>query len=564
MSLQNLNSKFRMSGIRFLRDFMKKKLYILKVLIMLVASQAVIGCSKQKSHPKYRESLLRVNLPQQPETMDPRKGRDLSSSMLHGLLFEGLTRIGPSASDEKALAYAIDLSDDKTVYTFHLREAVWSNGKPITAHDLEYSWKSMLDSSFPCPNANILYCILNAEEAKKGLLSIDQVGIQSIDDHTLQVKLKAPTPYFLNLTSFCVFFPVSKDIASSHPQWSDTVSDFFVCSGPYKIASWKKNSEILLEKNPNYWNKDNVSLEKICISLIESPNTALEMFEKGELDMIGSPYTPIPQDAIQALSEQNKLIPFPEAKTLFCSFNTTKAPLNNVHIRRALSLSIDREAIVANMGTIGDIPAVNFVPPTLKNGKNDAFIESHNNDAAAEELELGLTELGISLEDLNSLTLIYPNQDGHTKLAQAIQEQWRKNLGITIKLEVVDYNLYLNRVSSYDFDISQFYWVAQYDDPVSILDRFKYRSNPKNYPKWENEEFINLLNASAFAEDAKRVTILDEAEALIMCEMPLAPIFHSYNVRMIQPYVHGLFSSSLGSVHLHQVYFEETETTAKE
>lgn len=528
---------------------------------ILLISSFLCGCfTKNTSSPQEKKIELKLNLPQEPTSLDPRKGGDIYSSALHFLLYEGLTKISESSSCDYGLAYKIDLSSDNLTYTFYIRDAFWSDGTPITASDFEQSWKSMLDPSFPCPNAHLLYPIENAEEAKTSLCPLDKVGIRSIDSKTLQVKLKSPTPYFLNLISFCVFYPIHHKIIDSKSGTLDESGKNLVSSGPYILKSWKHHDVLSLEKNPLYWNQESVSLKKIRISFIENETTALEMFAKQELDILGLPYTNIPIDALETYSKTPLLRGFPVGKTIFCSFNVQHPLFANKHIRKAFSLAIDRQAIVDTIGISNEIPAVNFVPPALKNGINSKYFEKVDIENAKKELELGFKETGLTKKDFEAVTLIYPQRENSNSLCQILQQQWLANLGINIQLECLDFKIFLEKLNSSQYALCQYNWVAQYDDPMNILERFRKKSNPKNYCNWENQEYISLLDLSAYEQGPKRSSLMDKAERIILEEMPLAPIFHSSSFRMIQPYVKGVFTSSIGSIHLEKIEFlEKTE-----
>lgn len=532
---------------------MKRPSYL---YIFILSLFTFYSCSDLSHKQEQKKETLRINLPEEPATMDPRKGGDIYSSSMHFLLFEGLTKITPTSSGDYGVAYKIDISKDRLTYTFHLRDSLWSDKTPVTAYDFEYSWKSMLDPSFPSPSAILLYPILNAEEVKKGFLPLESVGIHSLDEKTLVVTLKSPTPYFLNITSFCALFPVCKHNTEKHPDWAEEQSPSFISNGPYNLTEWKHQDEIILEKNPNYWDKDDVDLKRIHITLVENENTALEMFENKELDILGSPYTSISIDAAEVLNHKNFLKSYPVGKTLCCYFNVQKPMLNNKSIRKALSLAIDREAIVNTVGILGDISAVNCVPPVLKQGRNIVLIPSFNIEIARSYFEDGLQQLNMTAQDFNQIKMIYPSKDIYHKIAQAVQDQWEKHLGISIQLQSLDYKTFLATARRGDFDICHCQWVAQYDDPMSILDRFKISSDPKNNSKWENKEYARLLDASAFLSGKERNAILDQAEAILMDEMPVAAIMHSSSVRMVQPYVKGIHTSSIGQVHLHKIYFE--------
>jgi len=540
---------------------MRRFIYATLSLLLTTLS----SCSKSSSiTPGATSSTLHINLPEEPVTMDPRKGGDSYSCSLHFLLFDGLTRITEKSSGDHGIADRVDLSEDKLTYTFHLREAKWSNGLPITAYDFAYSWKSMLDPSFPAPNANMLYPILNAEEAKKGLVSVDAVGVTALDEKTLVVTLKTPTPYFLNLTSFCAFFPVCKEVAQNHPEWADKASPLFTCSGPYTLTEWKHGNEFLLDKNSSHWDIDNISVDKIHISLVKDENTVLELFDQGKLDLVGMPFTNISVDAAETLCKKGLLEACPVGRTLICSFNVHHPILSNLNIRQALSKAIDREAIASSVGVLGDSPALNFVPPALKRGKNIPLIEPMNAKEARAHLQAGLQELGLEVSDLEKITLIYPIQERARSVVQILQENWMKHLGVKIELQSVTFKDFLTSINQGNFDICHFYWLAQYDDPMNILDRFRYKTNPKNYSKWENQEYIDLLEASAMADKDEREQLLQQAEELIMRELPIAPIIHTSILRMKQPYVQNLQTFSIGFTPLQSIHLEPHSVDAKE
>ena len=388
-------------------------------------------------------------------------------------------------------------------------------------------------------------------------MSQEDIGIKVLDSKTLQITLGSPTPYFLNLISFCVFYPVNHTISSKNLKWCDKVSPDFVSNGPYKIVKWRHDDEIIVEKNEYYWDKDNVFLPSIHISLVDNENTALEMFKRGELDLLGSPYTNVTIDSSNFLNENNFLTSHPVAKTQMCSFNVERPPFNNKHIRKALGFAIDRDAVVKSIGVLDEIPAVNFVSPVLKKGKNKAFIKTFDPIKAKEELEIGLHELNMVLSDFQKIVMIYPRYEVNHKLAQVLQQQWRENLGLQIQIESTDHVIFLTKTNKKDFDLCQYYWVAQYDDPMNILDRFKKKLNPKNYSSWENQEYIKLLDASYYATGEKRDIILDQAETIIMDEMPITTIYHACSYQVKQPYVKGVYTSAIGSIHLQKIVFEE-------
>lgn len=535
--------------------FMKTISHLLfSIALLLIGGSCQQNTSKLSSKQPVKIEQLRLNLCHEPATMDPRKGGDIISSHMHFLLFEGLIKLNENGSLSLAQAESIDISPDGKIYTFHLRNSNWSNGDPVTATDFEKSWKDILDPAFPSVNAHLLYPIVNAEAAKKGLVPLSDVGIQAVDAKTLAVTLENPTPYFLDLVAFCVFFPVNKQIDEADPNWAYDAGDHFVSNGPYRLKSWKHNNEIVAERNPMYWAKERVAADRIHLSMIDNAMTALQMFENGELDIIGNPLSPLPVDALPILNQKGMLKKKPIAGTTMVSFNTQKVPFSNANIRKAFAMAINREEIVSNITQLNEQIATNAIPPILKNNRNREFFKDHDVETAQKLLELGLEELGINREDLKELTYHYTTNDLNNKIAQAIQQQISKVLGIKIKLEGMENKVFMDKLTKRDYLVAQALWVAQYSDQMNILERFKYKHNAKNYSDWENAEFIQLLDQSAFETGQKRLATLEKAEEIFLNEMPIAPIYHWEFSYMVQPYLNDVGLSPIGDV-----YFEDID-----
>ena len=292
--------------------------FFLCAVVLLLASTFA---SCQRKAPCVKKNQLNINVNHEPPTMDPRKGGDGVSSTMHFLLFDGLTHLNSDSSTSPALAEKIELSEDRKTYTFYIRESYWANGDRVTSYDFESSWKDILDPKFPAPNAHLLYPIKNAEAAKRGIVSLDAVGIHAPDEKTLIVELDHPTPYFLQLTSFCVFYPVNKKNEEQHPQWMFNADEKFIGNGPFLLKSWKHNDEIFMVKNPNYWDSDSVKLDSIHMVMVHDETTALHMYEQGLLDMIGAPMSHLPTDALKELSEKKLLQTKAAGGSTICSFN---------------------------------------------------------------------------------------------------------------------------------------------------------------------------------------------------------------------------------------------------
>lgn len=519
---------------------------------------ALVFCiSCEKKEQMKSKQILRLNLTYEPTTMDPRKGSDAVTSLAHFMLYEGLTKITPASTHELGCAERIDLSKDKLVYTFHLKDTYWTNGDLVTAYDFEYAWKKLLDSKFPCPNAHLFYPIKNAEALKKGLVTQDDLGVKALDAHTLQVTLENPTPYFLDLTSFCVFFPVPKKVAEKDPYWAELQGPELVTNGPFVLSSWRKCNEIIVRKNHNYWNKSLPKLDQIEISIINNELTALGMYQNGQLDFLGCSLTSIPSDWIQKFASQGLLQSKPLGASSFVTFNMDSYPFNNLNIRKAFAHAIDRKAIIENITQFDEVVATGCIPPVLKDYDQHTYFEDGNFTLAKEYFAEGLKELGINKEDLNGLVLNYFSNETYRRLAQTLQQQWRSVFDIEILLEENDFKVTMDKLNRKDYTFALMMMIIQYNDQMGILDRFKLKRNPKNYPGFDNEKYISLLDQSSHASsNEERKEIFRKAEELIAEEIPFSPIFHWNSIFLKKDKVKDFYISPIGSIHLQETYIE--------
>lgn len=489
-----------------------KKLFLLFFFLTIFQS-----CSK---NPQKIENM-RLCFHSDPTSLDPRRNSDVCTSNLLFMVYEGLTRLLPEGKVELALAESVDISPDGKTYIFHLRNANWSDGVPVTAHDFEYSWKKTLTPSFGAACPYLLYSVLNAEEAVNGTVDPSQVAIYAVDDHTLKIELENPTPYFLSLITFCNFYPIPKHKELENPAWHH---NSFVTNGPFIVKEWDRNQAILLEKNQKYWDAKNVHLDAIHILIVSDEKTSLRMFENGDLDVLNSLTSPLSIDEVVSLKQKGKVMTNPLGGTLFCTFNLQMAPLSNRSIRKALSMAIDRMGIIENISQLSEEPATRYIPSVVLATDKPLFPVS--DIALAKELfQQGVEELGAFPAE--PILLNCQANELHRRIAQAIQQQWKELFGLNIELCESDFKTQMSLLQNRNYAIALDSWVVQYTDPVSILERFKFRTTKKNYPGYENPEYIAILDKAAAVNDPdERLRLLQKAEALMAEEMPLAPIYH--------------------------------------
>jgi oligopeptide transport system substrate-binding protein len=520
---------------------MKKSVFTLLSSIVVLGA-ALAGCTGSSTSappgnqtgnnspapsPAHTEpKVFRTNIASEPRTTDPGLASDNISGAIAQSTFDGLTRNGEDDKPHEAVAEKIDVSEDGLTYTFHLRDSKWSNGDPVTAHDFEFAWKRALDPKTASEYAYQLYYIKNGEAYNSGKAKAEDVGVKALDDKTLEVKLENPTPFFLELTSFYTYMPVNKKVVEANPNWAMEASTH-VGNGPFKMQSWEHKSKIVLVKNENYWDKDSVKIDKIEINMIEDENTALSMFENGELDWVGAPFTSLPTDSIPALKEAGKLNTKAVATVYWYKFNTERAPFNNAKIRKAFAYAIDRKAIVENILQAGQIPATSTLPPSMAVNPNGYF-KDHDVETAKKLLAEGMKELGIT--KLPPVTISFNTSEGHKKIAEAIQDQWKQALGAEVKLENQEFKVYQETLNTGKYQVGRMGWVADFNDPVNILEVFRDKDGGNNDTRWENATYKKLLLQSAKERDPeKRKQLFAEAEAILMDEMPVIPIYFYTN-----------------------------------
>ncbi len=500
-----------------------------------------------------KPQVLKLNLHTEPPTADPGLAEDTTSGAIVRATFDGLTRSDESGKPVESAAESVEVSQDLKTYTFKIRDAKWSNGDPVTAKDFEFAWKRVLDPKTAANYAYQLYYIKNAEKANKGEAKLDDVGVKALDDKTLQVTLENPTPFFLELTSFYTYYPVNQKVVTADPKWA-TEAKTHVGNGPFKMESWEHKSKLVLVKNENYWDKDTVKLEKIEFSMVEDENTELSMYENGEIDWAGHPLSSLPTDAIPALKDSGKMTVQPIAGTYWYKFNTEKAPFNNVKIRKAFSYSIDRQSLIDNILQTGQLPATGAVPPSMEL-KSGGYFKDNDTETAKKLLEEGMKELGIT--KLPPITLSYNTSESHKKIAEAIQDQWKKNLGIEVKIENKEWKVYLEDLHEGNFQIGRMGWLGDFNDPINFLELYKDKEGGNNDTNWEHPKFKELLNQSALeADPAKRKQILADAEAILMDEMPIAPIYFYTQSWVKKDEVKGVKVDGLGFVDYKWAYIE--------
>ena len=545
-----LNYIYHKKGAFFMLFRRKSLKYFALLLLLFSVSILALGCgggAEQKAEEAAKdEQVLVYNMGTEPESLDPAKITGIPEGTVVYGLFDGLTR-NTSEGLKPAIAEKWEVSEDGLKYVFYLRDAKWTNGDPVTAHDFEYAWKRALNPETGCKYAYQLYYIKNGKAYNEGKITDpDQVGVKAIDDKTLEVTLEAPAPYFLYLTSFYTLFPVHKATVEANPDWANS-PETYVSNGPFKLAEWKHHDRIVQVKNEDYWDKDNVKLDKIVLTMIEEASTYLTMWENGELDAISSP----PLADMERLMKEGKVQTHPYLGTYYYILHTEKEPFDDPRVRRALGLAIDRKMLTEHVTKGGQIPALAFVPSGIPDADGGDFRENggeYIKDADYETARKLLEEAGYpNGEGLPEITILYNTSEAHKAIAEAIQEMWKTNLGIeNVKLTNQEWKVYLNSRKEGDFHIARAGWIGDYLDPMTFLNMFVTDSE-MNDGRWSNARYDELIALAKSTGDQKvRMEAMHEAEKILMEEMPIIPIYYYVQNVCVHDYVKGIFWDPLG------------------
>lgn len=620
-----------------------------------------------------------------PKTLDPHRATGSPESRILFGIFSGLLQMLPDGqpdpvnglqpmSPQPAIAKSYDVSDDKLTYTFHLRkDAVWSDGVPITSADFVWSWTRMLHPATACeynfqlfsvpfakafsssvvevgdrceielfdrpngdgtteadtgqtnnqnfPRGTMLYGTLreihkppkpefaedvtdderdnalgkwqedwvydldvanvspagevdwegttrsqsfvvnpNSPLADADTQRVHHVlvaftklgGMETPDKYTFVVNLKDPLPYFPSLTAYYPLFPVPRHVIEEHgmPMW--TKPQNIVSNGAYTVQMRRLRDRVRLKKNPKWFSADQTSIETIDCLSTEGQNTALNMYETGQIDWVTDP----PSALMEVLKERPDFYAAPMLSVYFYRLNTARKPLDDVRVRRALAMAIDRQQIVEQVTKSGQVPAFSLVPPGIAGYQSPPGFTP---DVA--EAKRLLDDAGYpGGRGIPKMTVLYNTSEGHRAIAEVIQQQLQNNLNVKVELENMEWGSFLDKTNQMDYDIARAGWVGDYADPNTFLDLWV-TGGPQNSTGWSSPEFDRLLKAAAAESDAeKRMKLLADAEAIWIAEMPVIPLYFYVGINMVKPRVKGFFPSPQDLHPLHLMSIQEEET----
>ena len=493
-------------------------------------------------------------------SLDPRYGLDGTSTQVIKMLFEGLVYIDSSGKVAPAIAASYEISSDKKTYVFHLKDCQWSNGMDITAYDFEYTWKSILKGKQDQRSAAIhnFRVIKNVSAYLYGDVGLHEVGVQSLDAKTLKVELENPIPYFLEAISNTCFFPVCKLIDKTNPQWAREKEKKFVCNGAFHLLYHHYDNEVLLEKNPLFWDSKHVSLHKISVLVVEDAMTRLCLFEKGKIDWIGKPLSGLPLDACAILKKEDKITTFPSLAIYWYFFNTERFPFTNKKMRKAFAYAINRKEITDYVLQFNEIPATELLSKAYGLVEEEHF-QDNDSEKAKVLLEEALLELGLKKENLPELSISYNSDEIHSNVAQIIQHQIFTVLGVKVKLKHVDWKTHYSNLVQGDYCIGGMMWQSWVRDPIYILQTFRSKNDGINMSRWENRLYQDVLDASEKEMNlTKRKELLALAQRIILEEMPVIPVYFNSITFSKHKELKDVSLVESSQIDFRHAYFEES------
>jgi oligopeptide transport system substrate-binding protein len=423
-----------------------------------------------------------------------------------------------------------EISPDALHYTFHLRnDALWSNGDPVTAEDFLYAWKRALTPETASEYVYQLYYIRGAKDFNEGKTKdFSTVGVRAPDPHTLEVTLANPTPFFLDLCAFTELLPVHRATVEKYSDWS-TKPEHFIGNGPFLLREWLPFDHMRLVKNPKYWDAAHVGMKSVDLLPTGRPNTAFNFYATGVADlMIDKSLAPVP--LIGELKKRTDYHAAPFLGAYFFRFNVTRKPFNDVRVRKAFSLVVDRQYLVEHITRAGEVAAHSFVPPGAGAGYEPPPMYQRDPEKARQLL----AEAGFP--GGQNFPVVYYLYRADLDLDQAIavelQSMFRRELGVTIQLARQEWTVFLDTQQRIDYDFSRSTWVGDYNDPNTFMDMFL-TAGGNNETGWSNARYDELIAAAAREIDRdKRFAIFREAEKILVTdEAPICPLYYYVNIQ---------------------------------
>jgi oligopeptide transport system substrate-binding protein len=535
----------------------KQSLILLSILLVLSAFLTACGGGNDNNNDTAGtdgggkdEQVLNLLESSEIPSLDSTLGTDSVSFNVMNNVFEGLYRLGED--DEPVLGMAAEepeVSEDGKTYTFKLRDAQWSNGDPVTAHDFEYAWKKALNPDNASEYAYIMFDIKNAEKVNNGELPVDEAGIKAIDDKTLQVELETIVPYFKSLLTFATFLPQNQAFVEEQGDQYGLEAANTIYNGPFVLSDWKHEQSFQMTKNQDYWEADVVKLEEINFNIVKDTSTRVNLYETNETDV-----AVLSEQYVDTYKEDPNFNTQLRTSTFFLRLNQNNEVFANKNARKAFDMAWDKEGLVQVLLNDGSIPAYYLVPDDFVTGPDGEDFRDTNGqlgeydpEKASELWNTAKEELGI---ETATLELLNYDSENSRKVGEYLKEQLEgtlEGLSITISQQPFKQKLEVEQKGNYDFSYAG--WGPDYPDPMTFLDMFVTDSS-YNQTGFSNEKYDQLINdaqTTLLDDPEKRWEALLEAEQILLEEQAISPMFQDGSAYLQKDYVKNLYRHSFGA-----------------
>ncbi|ASS75881.1 hypothetical protein CIG75_13565 [Tumebacillus algifaecis] len=523
---------------------MNTKKWLTIGLSVSMLAGVLAGCSSSEKtggtdKEKQEEQILNLVLGDELPTMDVSKATDNLAFTLFSNVNEGLVRLDKNGKAEEGLAKKWEISKDGLTYTFHLRDGIkWSNGDPVTAHDFEYSWKRTLNPDTGAQYAFMVAWVKGGTAYNDGKGKAEDVGVKAINDKTLEVKLENPLPFFIEQMAFPTFFAQNQKFVEAAGDKYGSEADKVLYNGPFVMKDWTHEQSAVLVKNESYWDAKKVKLTQVNYQIVKDSNASVNLYEAGQVDR-----AQLLRDHVDNYKGKPGYVEQPDLASGYLSYNQNEKALQSAKVRQALTWAVDWESFADVIYHNGSKAPTGFTPFGTSDGQGGDFAKNvgnllkskENAPKAKDTLAAGLKEVG--LDNFPKIKLMIDEGDIGRKSGEYIKEQWRKNLGIEVDLEPLPFKLRLQKQKAHDYGISLGVWIADYNDPMTFLDLFT-TGGGINYGNWSNKEYDALIKKAQSEPDPKRrINILQDAEKLLIQEMPIGPTNFRSRAYVTKPYV---------------------------
>ncbi len=539
-----------------------KKLYILISFVFLAVMFS--SCEKdgkpEATHPDY----LRVPLGSEVPTLDPGVAQDNQAIEVIEQLFTGLTTYDSTTYEVKpSLATSWEATNGGKTYTFNMRkDAKWTTGEPVTAHDIVYAIRRNILPETASPYAFVLYILENAEDINNGKIKDNtKIGVKALDDYTVQFNLNSPAAFFPSIAGMWTLRPQHRKTIEKHgTRWTD--AENIVTCGSYTLEKWERGNTIVLKKNPDFFDAAKIRIEEVRYLIVREASTALAMYENDELDLIGIEHQAIPAPEIPrvkadpVLGKQYSI--YPRFSTYYLAFNNERPPVDNPLVRKAISAAIDRQSIIDNVVKGDQVPATTFTTPPVFGAVDPS--EGIGIGYDPEQAKKWLAEAGYpGGKGIPEIIYMHNTSERHAQIAQAVQAMLKRNLGIEVKIQNQEWKVYLKSTLQPDAPhMFRFGWGADYPDAHNFLSEVFHPTKSTNRIRWKNQEYADLLDKAVSSTDPQeRIKLYRRAEQ-ILCEeeAAIAPIYFDTAQYLSKPYLKWNFIA-LGGQHVREWYFTD-------